>query len=190
MSAFARGLTLMVVGYAVLVLVVYLMQRSLLYVPHGGRIAPDAFTTPGVEEVVLTTAAGHRLYSWFGRSRPGRPTILYFHGNGAGVSNRSEKIRALMQRGFGVFMLGYPGYSGSDGSPSEAALVDAAALAYRHLISADIDANELVIYGESLGSAVAVQLASQQAAAAVVLESPMDSVLAIARAQYPFLPVS
>ncbi|NOX50332.1 MAG: alpha/beta hydrolase [Gammaproteobacteria bacterium] len=179
----------LVAGYAFLTLAVYLLQRDLVFAPSLQRVLPHDVGLFGVEEVTLITSDQQRLFSWYGRAKPSQPTILFFHGNGGGVSSRRGKIRQLMDKGYGVFVVGYPGYGGSEGNPSEDSFIDAAKMSFSYLLDAGIEASEIVIYGASLGSAVAVQLAAKHVARALVLEAPMSSIREIAQSQYPFLPV-
>ncbi len=189
MKATKNILLTLVAGYALLTLAVYLLQRDLVFAPSLQRVFPQDVGLIGVEEVTLITSAQQRLFSWFGRAKPSQPTILFFHGNGGSVSGRRGKIQQLMDKGYGVFMVGYPGYGGSEGSPSEDTFIDAAKLSLRYLLDTGIEASDIVIYGSSLGTAVAVQLAAEHVARALVLEAPMSSVREIAQSQYPFLPV-
>jgi len=170
-------------------LAVYLLQRDLMFGPSQQRVLPADVGLIGVEEVTLITSDQQRLFSWYGRAKPSQPTILFFHGNGGSVSSRRGKILQIMDKGYGVFMVGYPGYGGSEGSPSEDTFIDAAKLSFSYLIDAGIVPSDIVIYGSSLGTAVAVQLAAEHVARALVLEAPMSSVLEIAQSQYPYLPV-
>ena len=109
------------------------------------------------------------------RARPGQPTLLYFHGNAGSLAFRSERIRHYQARGRGVFMMSYRGYSGSTGSPSESANVADALLAYTFLVDAGVAARDIILYGESLGTGVAVQVAAQKPVAGVVLDAPYTS---------------
>ncbi|MDJ0750772.1 MAG: alpha/beta hydrolase [Woeseiaceae bacterium] len=165
----------------------YLSQRQLMYFPTRERVLPEDIGLVDVEEVALHNQSGEALLSWFGRARAGKPTILFFHGNGGAVNHRAHRFRGLMAEGFGVFMLGYPGYGGSDGRPSERAFVEGAGLAYEYLQEEGLGPNDIVIYGESIGSGVAVQLATGVGAKGLVLEAPMSSAADVAREHYPWL---
>ena len=175
--------------YVVGALTLYFLQGRIMFAPDTNRVLPSAVNLPGLEEVVLQTKQGHKLYSWYLPAKNGQPTLLFFHGNGGNVANREEKFRQLGARGFGVLMLGYRGFGGSEGSPSEAAMVEDAQLAYEHLKGQGLTSKQIVIYGESIGSSVAVQLAAKVQSAAVILEAPMYSVLSIAQSRYPYVPV-
>jgi len=165
----------------------YLNQRQLMYFPSLERVHPEGIGLFGVDEVTLLTESEEALVSWYGRARIGMPTILLFHGNGGAVIHRAHRFRGLMAEGFGVFVLGYPGYGGNGGEPSEASFLEGSLLAYQYLRSRGLAANDIVIYGESIGSGVAVQLAAQVDAKGLVLEAPMSSAVDVAREHYPYL---
>ncbi len=165
----------------------YLAQRQLMYFPSRERILPQDIGLVDVDEIVLQTGSGRALFSWFGRAQAGKPTILFFHGNAGAVSHRAHRFRGLMAAGFGVFMLGYPGYGGSDGRPSEHAFLAGARLAYDYLRGQGYEPDEIVIYGESIGSGVAVQLVAAAAAKGLILEAPWSSAVDVARVHYPWL---
>ena len=187
MNAVRNLVLLLCVGYAAVCLLVYLNQRNMMYFPAGERILPGGLT--GVREVELQMTDGSRLYSWYRAAAEGQATYLFFHGNGGAIGFRSNRFDDAREHDVGLFMLGYPGYGGSEGSPSEDAFMEAAALAYDWLSKAGVAADELVIYGESIGTAVGVQLAAKRAAAALILEAPMTSTAEVAKEHYPYLPV-
>jgi len=183
--------TLVVVaGYAVIVGGLYLFQRSLLYVPDRAR--PDAAATgiAGLSEVTLATADGLQLLSWYVAPPPGRPLVVYFHGNGGSVAGRSERVRRLAREGVGILLLEYRGYGGNPGTPTEAGLVADARAALDFAKSQGIDQTRLVLWGESLGTGVAVAMASERKVAAVILEAPYTTLVAAAQRAYPFVPVN
>ena len=179
---------LLVFVYVGICLAVYLAQRQLLYFPDKTRISPSDAGLTAVEEIVLTSTSGDALVSWYARVESG-PTVLFFHGNGGNIATRTRDIEVFQAEGYGVLMVGYPGYGGNSGKPSEAGFMAIAKAAYDFLQSDGIDAEDIVLYGESLGSAVAVQLATSVNAGALVLEAPMSSVQDIARQAYPYLPI-
>lgn len=172
--------------YAAIHLYVYANQRNLMYFPATDRVSPNQVGLLDVEEVALHTSNDMELVSWYGRARPGQPTILFFHGNGGAVSHRTHRFRQFMQSGYGVFMLGYPGYGGNAGEPSELSFRNASQLAYQYLLEAGVAANDIVIYGESIGSGVAVPLAADVEARGLILEAPFSSAVDAARHHYPF----
>lgn len=175
--------------YCLSIFALYMVQRDLMFSTSTERVLPSEVGMSQVEEVTLQTLDGEKLYSWYGQAKPGMPTILYFHGNGGSVASRSAQYRQFMALGYGIFMLGYPGYGGSEGNPSEKAFIDAARLSYVYLQESKIESQDIIIFGESLGTAVAVQLAAEELAKALVLLAPMSSILEIAENQYPFVPI-
>lgn len=177
--------------YMGVALALYFLQRKLVFSPNPTYVSPDDIELKGIDEVVLKTKKeGFKLFSWYAKAAPNKPTLLFFHGNGGNVANREEKFRQLMAEGYGVFMLGYRGFGGSEGKPSEEAFVKDAFLAYDYLRETiGLNETQIVIYGESIGTSVATQLAARVEAKALVLEAPMSSVTAVAQARYPYLRV-
>jgi len=115
--------------------------------------------------------------------------VLYLHGNAGNLANRSERVRKYSARGLGIFMLSYRGYSGSTGRPTERANVADAKLAYEALRKDGIAPEDIILYGESLGSGVAVQVAAEKPVGGIVLDAPYTSIVDVAAEAYPFLPV-
>ena len=165
----------------------YFNQRHLMYMPSLERVHPEDAGLFNVDEVAFQTESKETLVSWHGHAKAGRPTFLFFHGNGGAVVHRAHRFHGLMAEGYGVFVLGYPGYGGNAGAPSEVAFLEAALLSYQYLRSLGLAASDIVIYGESIGSGVAVQRAAQVDAKGLVLEAPMSSIADVARAHYPYL---
>ena len=167
----------------------YVLQRQLVFRPDRERVAPSAVGLGGFAEETLTTPDGARIIAWWAPPRPGRPVVLYFHGNGGNISYRAGRYGLMRDAGFGVLALSWRGYGGSTGSPSEVALVADGRLAWRHLVAKGIESERIVIFGESLGSGVAVQVAAAEKVAGVILDSPFTSVADVAAWRFPFLPV-
>lgn len=168
----------------------YTNQRDMMYIPSTERVSPVNIGLHDVDEVVLPMGSDAELVSWFARPKEDRPTVMFFHGNAGAVSHRAYRFRELMAHGYGVFVLGYPGYGGNAGEPSEPSFHKAAQTAYDYLRTSGIDARDIVIYGESIGSGVAVQLAAGVSAKGLILEAPMSSAIDVAREHYPYLLVS
>jgi fermentation-respiration switch protein FrsA (DUF1100 family) len=160
-----------------------------MYFPDGARIPPSNYGLTGVAERVLDAPDGALLVGWYGRAAPGRPTVLYFHGNAGNLASRSERVRKYIARGYGIFMPSYRSYSGSTGSPTERANVADAKLAYEALRKDGIAPDDIILYGESLGSGVAVQVAAEKRVGGIVLDAPYTSIVDVAAGAYPFLPV-
>lgn len=181
--------TLLLLIYGLVVLAAWLGQRRLLYVPDRTRVAPVILSLAGVSELELKTPDGERLVAWRLKAQPGRPTLLYFHGNAGNLATRANRVARYAALGYGLLMMSYRGFGGSSGSPSEAANIADAVLAYEHLISDGLTPQDIVLYGESLGTGVAVQLALKKPVSAVVLDAPYTSIVSMAQRTYPYLPV-
>ena len=175
--------------YVLLCVGAYFGNRWFMYFPDPARYTPAQAELSGVEEVELKTGDGETLVAWYSKAKGDKPTILYFHGNAGNAAGRAPKIDTMRGDGSGVFYLNNRGYGGSTGSPSEVANVSDAFLAYEYLRESGIPAEKIVIYGESLGSGQATQLASEKDVAAVVLEAPLTSTPDVGKRTYFFLPL-
>jgi uncharacterized protein len=169
--------------------VMYVYQRNLQYHPNSVVYDPAKLGLDAVESLKLDTPDGEKIMAWYRKASAGRPTILYFHGNGGGLSNRSEKIRYFTGRDFGFLGVSYRGYEGSTGSPSETGLIIDATAAYDWLVAQGIAPKDILVIGESLGTGVAVQLAAVKPVGAVALESPYANAVDIGAEAYWYLPV-
>ncbi|MEM7620257.1 MAG: alpha/beta hydrolase [Pseudomonadota bacterium] len=182
--------TFILVTFFCTTLVIYLVQRRLIYIPDTTYLKPAQVGLANIKEITLKTPDNQSLVSWYVKARKGQPTLLYFHGNAGNILNRKERIALYQSHGFGVFILGYRGYGASSGKPTEQHLITDGGIAYEWLIEQGVRAKEVILYGESLGTGVAVQLASQKQVKAVILETPYASLVEIGARQYPFLPVN
>jgi len=175
--------------YAVIGVAAFVLQRRLMYFPDPQRVSPASYNLPGVGERIIDTPDGARLISWYAKAASHQPTILYFHGNAGNLANRSERVRRYVTRGYGVLFLSYRGYGGSTGTPSERANVADAKRAYDTLIADGIAPDDIIVYGESLGSGVAVQLAADNDIGGLILDAPYTTIVDVAALAYPYLPV-
>lgn len=170
-------------------LVLFVRQREMLFpIPSVGRTAPDAAGFPEAEEHVLTTSDGEKVIVWHVPARPGRPVILYFPGNGDFLAGRVSRFKAMTADGTGLVVLSYRGYAGSSGAPSEQGLLRDAAAAYA-FTTARYGAERMVAWGFSLGTGVAVALASEHPIGRLILEAPYTSTVDIAALAFRFVPV-
>lgn len=188
------SLTIVAALYVLVVGVLYVFQRNLLFIPSSHVGSPGAVGAGDMAEVQLATADGLSLKSWYKPARDGRPTLVYFHGNGGNIASRAKRARPYLNAGLGVLLVGYRGYGGNPGRPSEDGLYEDGRAALRFVAADGVPPARTVLYGESLGSAVAIQLAVEQAeqgepVAAVVCEGAPSSVVDVAARRYPFAPV-
>jgi uncharacterized protein len=175
--------------YALVGIVAYFGQRKLMYFPDTTRVQPAQVGLAGVDERVLRTPDGERVIVWYGKAKPGQPTLLYFHGNGGSLAIRAPRIARFMDEGWGVYMMTYRGYGGGTGQPTEVNNVADARLAYGALVLEGVEPHSIIVYGESLGSGVAVRIAIERQLAGVILDAPYTSIVDVAAKAYPFLPV-
>ncbi|MGD1876251.1 MAG: alpha/beta hydrolase [Kiloniellaceae bacterium] len=177
-------------GYGFVVVVMFLAQRSLIY--PAASIVPRLADhhLPALRAVETEPETGLRITHWYHPPAGDlEPLIVVFHGNGSDLGNAVEKMRPFIEAGMGVLAAGYRGYSGNPGKPSEEGL-SADARSLLDWASAEGYGRErLVYFGESLGTAVAVKMASERPPSAVVLEAPPSSIADVAAAHYWYLPV-
>jgi uncharacterized protein len=176
--------------YGGIVGTLFLGQRRLLFRPGGSRPELGELASSGVAEVSVRTRDGLSLVSWYRPPEAGRPVVLYLHGNGGHIGYRAERLRRFVEAGYGALMLEYRGYGGNPGTPSERGLYADAEAAATFLENEAIPPHRVVLWGESLGSAVAVHLAAERPVAGVVLEAPFTSVAAVAQLHYAFVPAA
>jgi pimeloyl-ACP methyl ester carboxylesterase len=174
--------------YSALVALLYLRQRSLQYFPEPVRTTPLAAGLPKAEEVMLDTADGEHVIVWHTPPRDGYPVFLYFHGHAGSLRTRAERFRELTADGSGLVALSYRGFGGSSGQPTEAGLIEDAATAYT-FAAARYGTERIVLWGESLGTAVAIATAAEKRVGHVVLEAPLTSAADVGALQYWFVPV-
>lgn len=183
-----KAAVVLVAIYGTVVLGAYLIQRRLTYFPDTQRITPASVNLPDVEEITLDTPDGEHVLVWYAAAKPGFPTFLYFHGNAGSFEFRQERIRRYTARGYGMYMMTYRGFGGSTGVPSEASNVADASLAYTDLTGRGVKPEDVIVYGESLGSGIAVQLAASKPVGGIVLDAPYTSLVDVAEKVYPYLP--
>lgn len=177
-------------GYLAGLVLLYFRQREMVFpIPTAERTAPAAAGFPEAEEHVLATSDGEKVIVWHVPARPGRPVILYFHGNGDSLAGLVGRFKAMTADGTGLVALSYRGYAGSSGMPSEDGLLRDAAAAYS-FASARYQPQRIVAWGFSLGTGVAVAIASEQTVGKLVLEAPYTSVADVVASRYWFVPVS
>lgn len=174
--------------YAAVVVLFYLAQGSLLYPGSPDRATVAEAGLFDFQDVTLATEDGERIVGWYKAAEPGRATLLYFHGNGGSLLNRRDRARLLTAGGRGLLLVSYRGYSGSTGRPSEAGLRIDARTTYDWL-KARAPAEKIVLYGESLGSGVAVRLATERTVGGLILDAPFTSTADVAGHHYWYLPV-
>lgn len=164
------------IAYVALVTFTILAQRSFMYFPD--KTTPDITTSdvPDMAVVSIPTPDGLALNGWYHQAKTGQKTVLFMHGNGGNMLHRDHKARALVDAGYGILMFDYRGYGGNEGAPNYDGLMMDARAAREWLYGLQISPKNLVLYGESLGTGIAAEMAAEQAPAALILETPYTSI--------------
>jgi len=177
-------------GYGAFVGGLYLAQRHLMY--HPGKDVPDLAKSAisGFEEVRLSTEDGLELLAWYLPARGDRATLAVTHGNAGHIGHRTPKLAAYADQGYGLLLVEYRGFGGNPGKPHEAGLYLDAEAGFRFLAAEGVSPERVIAYGESLGTAVAVEMAARRTVAAVILESPFTSIADVAASHYWYVPMT
>ena len=172
------------------------LERPLLYQPDPRNRTPEEFGLTGIELLRIPAATPDtELNAWHQVAAPDQPTLVYFHGNAGHLGDRAERFAAFATVGVGVIMIAYRGYSGSDGQPSERANIADASAALDWLIAKQISARPFVLYGESLGTGIAIALAASASdtqrkhLGGLILDAPYTSIADVGALAFPMLPV-
>jgi len=167
----------------------YANQRALMYFPDTAHTTPAEAGLPEATELPLTAADGVHITAWFVAPQADKPVIVFFHGNGGSLRYSVARFRELIGAGIGLVALEYRGYGGNEGSPSEAGLIADGEVAYAYA-AAHYPTKQIVIWGQSLGSGVAVAVAAEKPVGRIILEAPFTSTAAVASIRYWYIPVS
>jgi fermentation-respiration switch protein FrsA (DUF1100 family) len=175
--------------YLVITLSLYFFQRNLLYYPSENNYSGDRLTVP-IEKVKIKTQDNIELLSWYHKKNVSDyKTILFLHGNAGSLEDRIYKLNFLGNLDVNFLIIAWRGYSGSSGKPSEFGLYQDAKSALNWLNSKGITDDKIVLYGESLGTSVAIEVGQNRDFAGIILEAPFTSMIDIGQKHYPFFPV-
>jgi len=179
------------VAYAGLAGSMYTMQRQLLFNTRDtvGLSEPGALAIAGSERVAIKTPDGETLAGWYLAPQPDHAVFLFLHGKGGGLHRKKWRWKRIREHGEGVLVISFRGYPGSTGTPTEAGLLIDARTAYDWLLAKGYAPGDVVLHGLSLGSGVAVDLATKVPARALILEAPYTAVVDVAGERYPWLPI-
>jgi len=177
-------------SYLVLLAALFIFQRSLQYHPSDEIRKLADYSLNNFEEKILPTPDNKEIFAWYKPATKKRKLVIYFHGNAGNLGDRARKFAVLAQEGYGVLAISYRGYSRSLGKPTELGLMNDGEAAINFALAQNYKLNDLIFFGESLGSGVAVQMAARHTPYAVVLESPFSSIVSVAQKIYWYVPVS
>lgn len=182
-------ITLGLIMAALLFVTAYFFQRQFIYFPLKETPERHLVGADDMDIIKLETPDHVMLNAWYKPAADGQPTMLYLHGNAGNIGSRMPVISQFLEQGFGVLLLEYRGYGGNGGDPTEEGLYQDGRAAMNFLDKQYIDSNQLILYGESLGTGVATKLATEFSVCAVILQSPYTSLTDLARYHYPWLPI-
>jgi uncharacterized protein len=184
-------LLILLVMYITLVGLMYVLQRKMMYLPQKNIERSEHYGLSGFGEHFAKTSDGITIQLWYKPAQPDFPTIIYFHGNAGHIGDRASLLGTLAEKGFGVLGTSYRGYGKSDGSPTEKGIYNDARAAIDFLVSKqNIPASKIMLFGESLGTGVATQMATEYPVAALMLQAPYKSVAGRAAEIYYYIPVN
>lgn len=179
-----------ILAYFVIILFVYLYQRSLLYHPSENNYLNNKINF-SYEEIFIETDDNIKLKSWFiEKDLKKFKTILLFHGNAGNLFNRVYKLNELNKLDLNILLISWRGFSGNKGKPTEKNLYHDAREAVKWLNSLGINNKDIILYGESLGTGVATELGKKNIFGGIILESPFTSIAKAAKIYYPYLPIN
>jgi uncharacterized protein len=182
---FASGLIIYVMALAV----VYISQNTLLYGADPTHVSPHALGLQDIDELQIQTADHETIKAWYHPAPDASPTILFCHGKGGTMATRADRFKYYVAQGWGVMFFDYRGFGGSTGKPSATGLSMDAEAAYDWLIARGVKSENLLVAGESLGTGVAITLATTRPVAAISLQAAYSSIVDIAVQRYRWAPV-
>lgn len=181
----------LLISYAAILLFFHVMQRSFIYVPDISTPNPAFFGVGDMDAVRVKTDDGLTLQGWYKAAKKGRPVILMFHGNAGHIGIRAFKARPFLERGYGFLLAEYRAYGGNRGTISEEGIYKDARAYIKFLNESGVPAENIILYGESLGTGIAIQMAVEiPGVKAVMLEAPYTSLWRVAQKHMFMLPVS
>ena len=186
---FYISLSLGLITYLIVLTYVYLFQRNLLYHPSDNSYQGDEINFD-YKEIFIQNKEGIKLKAWLHeKDLVNKKTIIFFHGNAGNLRNRNYKLNELSKFDVNFLIVAYRGFSGNQGKPNELGLYEDARSTLDWLKIKGVKEINLILYGESLGTAVAIEIAQNKDLAGIILESPFTSMVELAQKYYPVLPV-
>ncbi len=184
-----NALFVIISAYIIIMIFLYFYQRNLLYHPTENNYSDDQITV-SIEKVKITTEDNLDLLAWYHEKDIKKfKTILYLHGNAGSLDNRIHKINHFNDMDVNFLLVAWRGFNGNDGQPTEQGLYIDAKSALKWLIDLGIKEQNIIVYGESLGTGVASEISQYKNFAGVILESPFTSMVDAGASKYPIFPI-
>ena len=180
---------LSLIFYLSLLLFMYIFQRAFMYHPKVRNTDPTTVQFK-YHEVYINSETDIKLRSWYSYSDQNKKTILFFHGNAGELGARIYKLNKFNDLNLNFLIISWRGFSGNNGKPTEQGLYKDAQKAVEWLEEKGINKKDIILYGESLGTGIAVELATKGEYSGIILESPYTSMIDMGKRFYPFLPIS
>ena len=187
-NIYIKSFFLLILIYVVITVIVYFYQRKLLYHPFSPQITGEGLVH-NFETINFKTSDNFVLKGWFHLKNSNKKTILFLHGNAGNLDNRIDKLNSLGSMEINFLIIAWRGYSGNLGSPSEVGLYKDALGAIKWLNEKGISNDQIVLYGESLGTAIATEVGQNKNFAGIILEAPFTSMIDMGQKYYPIFPV-
>ena len=187
-NIYIKSFFLLILIYFGITVVVYFFQRKLLYHPFSPQITGNGLIH-SFETINFKTSDNLELKGWFHLKNFNKKTILFLHGNAGNLDNRIDKLNSLGSMDINFLIISWRGYSGNPGNPSEAGLYKDALSGVEWLNKKGISNDQIILYGESLGTAITTEIAQNKNFAGIILEAPFTSMVDMGQKIYPIFPV-
>ena len=182
-------LTLILI-YSTLLVVIFLAQRKLLYHPTENSSLEENLLSHKVEKIKIPSSDNINLISWYFLKNKSFKTLVFFHGNAGRLENRIYKLNHLSDLNLNYLIFAYRGFNGNNGKPTEEGIYKDSKAVINWLNSKGIKKKDIILYGESLGGAVAIEIAQKESFGGIILESTFTSMIDMGQKYYPIFPVS
>tara|TARA_X000000368_G_scaffold29712_1_gene22245 strand:+ start:2021 stop:2809 length:789 start_codon:yes stop_codon:yes gene_type:complete len=172
--------------YLIITVFLYLYQRNFLYHPNINSKSAYELNHK-VDKIIIQS--DNKLVAWYHKKNKNLKTLVFFHGNAGNLSNRIYKLNEFSKMNLNYLIFAYRGFNGNNGKPTEEGLYKDANSVIDWLKSNDILENQIILYGESLGTAISVNIAQDKEFAGIILEAPFTSMIEMGKKYYPIFPV-
>ena len=177
--------------YFIVGFLLYIFQRKILFNTSDKPNKPYQYgLSDNVREITIVTPDSEHLLAWYCKPKNNAPLLIYFHGNSFNIGERAYRIKRYLDNGWGILLLAWRGYSGNSGKPSEKNLyIDGESSINWIRKNIGYNYENIILYGESLGSAVAIEMGIKNKFKSIILEAPFTSMLDVAKKRYFIYPL-